>query len=369
MTHRRGVPDDNARAVVRRPPDTDADAAWQATTSLSAWETLVSAAAVPLTASVLSAEGPFHARIRVQQLHQARLVRLAAAPHRLRHRPDPDRRAEPGLVGILLPRRGSVTVAQYGRAVALQPGEWGLVDTGAGFELELHDSGELLAFVCPRDLLAEPVQTIERLAATRLGAGGTVAGMVHPLLVCLDEAIDGERPTHAARLECCVVDLVATLLVEQLGGRVYGDDPKALLLSSIRRFIEARLADSALSPDEIAAAHHISTRYLQKLFSAQHTTVSGWVRQRRLEHCRDDLVDPRKAREPVSVLAARWGLLDAPHFSRLFKAEYGLSPRQYRQLHLSDRWIVGQPEPAAGGRKIVAVAGCDDVASLAVESR
>jgi AraC-like DNA-binding protein len=367
MTHRRGVPDDNARAVGRQPPDTDADAAWQATTSLSAWETLLSAASVPLTASAPSAEGPFYARIRVQQLHSARLLRLAAAPHRLRHRPDLD--GGPDLVGILLPRRGSVTVAQHGREVALQPGEWGLVDTAAGFEVELHHGGELLAFLCPRDLLAEPVQTIEQLAATRLGAGGTVAGMVHPLLVCLDEAIDGERPTHAARLECCIVDLVATLLVEQLGGPVHGDDPKALLLSSIKRFIEARLADSALSPDEIAAAHHISTRYLQKLFSAQHATVSGWVRQRRLERCRDDLVDPRRAREPVSVLAARWGLLDAPHFSRLFKAEYGLSPRRYRQLHLSDRWIVAQPEPAAGGRKIVAVAGCDDVASLAGESR
>jgi AraC-like DNA-binding protein len=35
----------------------------------------------------------------------------------------------------------------------------------------------------------------------------------------------------------------------------------------------------------------------------------------------------------VSVLATRWGLTDAAHFSRVFKTEYGMSPRAFRAHH------------------------------------
>ncbi|MFX5558838.1 helix-turn-helix transcriptional regulator, partial [Acinetobacter baumannii] len=79
----------------------------------------------------------------------------------------------------------------------------------------------------------------------------------------------------------------------------------------------------------IAAAHHISVRYLQRLFETEGTTVTTWIRQRRLERIRRDLADPRIDRS-TSAVAARWGLADASHFSKLFKAAYGMTPRQYR---------------------------------------
>ena len=42
------------------------------------------------------------------------------------------------------------------------------------------------------------------------------------------------------------------------------------------------------------------------------------------------LVDPVHAGRSVSEIGARWGLPDAPHFSRVFKTAYGVSPRQFR---------------------------------------
>jgi AraC-like DNA-binding protein len=30
------------------------------------------------------------------------------------------------------------------------------------------------------------------------------------------------------------------------------------------------------------------------------------------------------------LIAARWGLADSSHFSRLFRATYGMSPREFR---------------------------------------
>jgi AraC-like DNA-binding protein len=80
----------------------------------------------------------------------------------------------------------------------------------------------------------------------------------------------------------------------------------------------------------IAAENHVSLRYLHKLFETQQMTVAGWIRQRRLERCRRDLRDPALSHLPVSAIAARSGLIDAAHFSRVFRAAYGISPSEYR---------------------------------------
>lgn len=62
--------------------------------------------------------------------------------------------------------------------------------------------------------------------------------------------------------------------------------------------------------------------------------MARWIRERRLERCRRDLLDPLHREVPVSAIGARWGLADPAHFSRLFRAEYGRSPTQYRRQRL-----------------------------------
>ena len=58
--------------------------------------------------------------------------------------------------------------------------------------------------------------------------------------------------------------------------------------------------------------------------------MSTWIRTRRLEQCRRDLHDPAFADRPVSAVAAQWGFVDAAHFSRVFKAAFGVSPSEFR---------------------------------------
>ena len=102
------------------------------------------------------------------------------------------------------------------------------------------------------------------------------------------------------------------------------------LLTRIQAFIQQRLGDPELSPGVIAAAHHISLRYLHKLFQEQGTTVAGWIRQRRLEACRRDLADPALASRPVAAIAARWGYPNASHFGQVFRTAHGMPPQEYR---------------------------------------
>ncbi|MFD4701025.1 helix-turn-helix transcriptional regulator [Streptomyces niveus] len=62
------------------------------------------------------------------------------------------------------------------------------------------------------------------------------------------------------------------------------------------------------------------------------TSPAAWIRHRRLERCRLDLANPRLNARPIQAIAERWGFTNPTHFSRLFRAAYGIPPRDYRHL-------------------------------------
>jgi AraC-like DNA-binding protein len=111
------------------------------------------------------------------------------------------------------------------------------------------------------------------------------------------------------------------------------DMRRGALVRRIRAFIDSHLGDPELTPAAVAAAHHISLRYLHKLFEPEGHGVAGLIRQRRLERCRQDLLDPAQVDRPVAGIAARWGFSSAAHFSRVFREAYGLPPAAFRRAY------------------------------------
>ncbi|MEE9095849.1 helix-turn-helix transcriptional regulator [Pseudarthrobacter phenanthrenivorans] len=102
------------------------------------------------------------------------------------------------------------------------------------------------------------------------------------------------------------------------------------LFTASTEVIENRLWDETLDAEDLATRLNVSTRTLHRAFRAQGATVSLWIRERRLDRCRRDLQDPNFHHLSVGAIAAQWGLKDAAHFSRLFKARFGESPRKFR---------------------------------------
>jgi transcriptional regulator GlxA family with amidase domain len=93
------------------------------------------------------------------------------------------------------------------------------------------------------------------------------------------------------------------------------------------------LQDPALGPESIARAHAISVRALHALFEDGDESVAGLVRRERLARCREDLERPSGG--SVTEIAFRWGFRDAAHFSRAFKREFGVTPRDVRHAALA----------------------------------
>ncbi|GGS24041.1 hypothetical protein GCM10010269_73480 [Streptomyces humidus] len=187
---------------------------------------------------------------------------------------------------------------------------------------------ELAFFRVPCFLLDVPEEALRRDALIKVGDRAGSAALVSPFLSAVAKAPWARDSAVGRRLALNTADLVSLLLSEGQENSA-GDlgDPGRDLLARVQTHIQENLGDSSMSPESIARAHHISVRYLHKLFQAHGTTVGAWIRQRRLAACRLEL---RRRRRSVAVVAQSCGFTSPSHFSRLFRQTYGLSPRQWQ---------------------------------------
>ncbi|MFD0883634.1 helix-turn-helix transcriptional regulator [Streptosporangium algeriense] len=141
------------------------------------------------------------------------------------------------------------------------------------------------------------------------------------------------EPADRARLETVAIDLSTVFLaaIADVSRMVPAQTRQQALVRQIKSFVQHRLPHSDLSPVSIAAAHHISVRYLHHLFRQEEQTVGGYIRAQRLERCRTDLADDHQIGRSVAEIAARWGFADAAAFNRAFRLAYGVPPGEYRR--------------------------------------
>lgn len=298
------------------------------------WRQMVSEAFVPLDAS-RTGSGAFRGELRGASLGGLRLYQVDADSHQVRRTSRLIAADRGDFFKLGLQRRGGSVLVQDGREAALRPGDFAVYDTTRPYTFTFDDPCELLVLIFPRDLLGLAATDVGRVTATRFAGTTGLGGLISSFLRRAAEVLDEVDVRDNHRLGTNVLDLLTTALAGHLDVRPADPDAvhRALFTGAVT-YIDQHLGDAWLSPDEVAAAQHISTRYLHKLFRAEGSTVSAWIRRRRLEACSHDLRDPILAGRPVSAIGARWGLPDAAHFSRLFRAAYGASPRQYRGAHL-----------------------------------
>ena len=296
------------------------------------WKHILTNTFVPLEVSAPGNGDDFRGLLRGCELGSLRFIEVSAEAHTARRTARLVKAAPAGCYKIGLQLRGSSVLIQDGREATLTPGDFTLYDTDRPYTLAFSDPHRMLVLAFPRDMLGLPESRLAGLTATRLpGASGGLATLIGPFLAQVTDLLDEVDGKDEVRLAGNVLDLLGTVLTERLDCSPADPDRahRALMLQ-ITSFIQEHLGEADLAPAQIAAAHHISLRQLHKLFHASGTSVAGWIRQRRLERCGHDLRDPRWSGRPVAAIGARWGYPDPAHFSRLFKAAYGVGPRDYR---------------------------------------
>ncbi|GGI89139.1 AraC-like ligand-binding domain-containing protein [Pseudarthrobacter scleromae] len=301
-----------------------------AATSFDHWKHLVAESFVPLAAQTADVEG-FRGQMRSRVLDRMSIVEVTATSHAVHRTPALIARAHERYFKLNLQLEGTGLLVQDNREAVLRPGDLAIYDTNRPYTLTFEEQARMMVVMFPCDALSLPADYVGQLAAVRMAGSTGLSGIVGQFIRQLSENLDVLSGPSGSRLAANALDLVSTMLHAEMDIAPDRMKPQALLAVSIREYIDANLSDPLLSPATIAAAHFISTRHLHNVFHESGTTVASWIRSQRLEGARRDLRDPLHAGKSVGAVAARWGFLDAAHFSRTFRDAFGVPPSDWRR--------------------------------------
>lgn len=228
---------------------------------------------------------------------------------------------------LIMQLSGRSMVTQGSNELALSTGEFGIIDSFRPFVSRFQGpTTQLIAY-----LPAAEVMTLSTTLARpyRVSGRDGMGALARSTLLAIARSADQLNDDDAVHARQMLTGVVRRMVDRDRWASIRTE--QALPDSRIRAFIDARLADPDLSPALIATGCGISLRRLHRAFGDTQWSVCAWIRHRRLEQCRRDLLDPLQNRLSITQIAFRWGFNDAAHFSRSFREAYRQSPRDLRK--------------------------------------
>jgi AraC-like DNA-binding protein len=210
------------------------------------------------------------------------------------------------------------------------PGEISLTDFASPFQWWSAEASSTMSLRFTYAELCLPAEAIRSAAGDLATSPLYTLFQTHVLELygLLDDDIPGSAAESlgSATLELARA-VIATVGHDDLARN---DVANEALVARIEAYVQQHLADPALSPESIACAHHISVRQLYKLWSARELGLGEWIMRGRLEGARRDIA--KDGSTGIGTVARKWGFTDPTHFGRRFRAAYGVSPREWRQV-------------------------------------
>jgi AraC-like DNA-binding protein len=218
---------------------------------------------------------------------------------------------------------GTVT----GRNTAIGPGKVSIIDLAYPIETRAFASSTI-ALIVPRELLGD-------------AALGSLQPRLDPfrndLLAAHMQALQ-ERSAQLSEDDVAAtvgetVSFLKRLLVPQPDDTLVGQmNADANVLTLTEAVIRDHLALPELSPDWLAQKLKISRASLYRLFASR-GGIMRYVQERRLLAVQAALSDPLETRR-LSRLASELGFKSEAHFSRSFRARFGIPASRYRKMQL-----------------------------------
>ena len=268
----------------------------------------------------------FQATIYAGRLADLDLIRFNNSPMGVSRTPHQAARATSDELFVCRQMSGLLALEQNGREIAIEAGDVTLIDPLIPYRGKFSQGSNLLVLKVPR-----------RALEARLGR--TREMVLRPIKPSQDGSLLSSfaamLPAHVGRMSPVaenlakehVLDLLAVSLSTVVGARVPRvSSAHSFVLMNVRAAIEARLTDPMLDASAVAAAAGISVRYANTVLAREDTSIMRLILARRLARCQEALRDPSQAHRTLSEIAYGWGFSDMTHFSRRFRAAYGVHP-------------------------------------------
>lgn len=202
-----------------------------------------------------------------------------------------------------------------------QPGELYVIDTSKPFD-SLVTAGDTVWLGVPRALLPFDAERLHGQSLT-YGAGQLLGDFVLSLVKNLPRLTVGDIPYVA---QAATQILTASVLPHPDAQRQAEEAIGNLLIQRVQRYINKHLLSADLNPDQICKNVGLSRSKLYQLF--EHTGgVMRQIQRTRLKLIYLTLADPNRD-ERIGTISERHGFTNQKYFSRLFKAQFGHTPRE-----------------------------------------
>lgn len=178
-----------------------------------------------------------------------------------------------------------------------------------------------------------PLQAVLQRAARGLALGGLAHGRVTAAMAAMDAATPAARLALLMQVFAALVEAAA----DPAALRPLATRPAALPRAdgeALRRIDRVlawmhRHLHTELSLEEAARRAHVSPAAFSRFFRRE--TGRTWTEAVQEMRCSEAARRLRRDTRPVAEIAADCGWRTQSHFNRVFRARFGLTPRQYRR--------------------------------------
>lgn len=303
-------------------------------TDLEGWRNLIKGTQPPFQRiETTTDDGEFAGKLSRQILDgiSAHLIEIKATRHVQRRTEEHIRNTPEALYIIMFQLEGSSIFTQAGSRAELNPGDYAVSTSTVPYEWEFSGDFSVFMLRFPQASIDAPSQSLLPLTGRAITPSSIFGKQLSAFVEGIAREPDVLRGPVGRRIAQNLVDLFTTSFIAEL--ELSGSsavDSKTPLFQRMTEFIGLNLGDIELDSAMIARSHFVSTRQLQAIFQEHGTTVTSWIRERRLAHCRRDLGNPALQHESIADICRRWGFSDQAYFSRIFRQTFGESPNQWR---------------------------------------
>ncbi|WP_297804615.1 helix-turn-helix domain-containing protein [uncultured Brevundimonas sp.] len=224
---------------------------------------------------------------------------------------------------------GSRVAKSRGKEQVLSNGDMLMVDMSQPIETD-STAYKSVDLVMPRRVLEPLLIDPDAHAGQRLMASDPLTALFRAHLMALYQAAPHMTEAQAFSVQGATLALAAAALNGTISPE-HANSVRAAAWLPVRKYIEENLSDLRLSAEQTALAFGISRATLYRMMEHR-GGFANYLRQRRLYRCRDDLVKPENVHRSIADIAALWGFPNPSSFTVMFKEQFDMGPRDFRQL-------------------------------------
>lgn len=280
-------------------------------------------------------ENDFFGDIACAAYGELRFAAFSSSSHQIVRRASHIARSNREHFLISLQRHGIGRMQQCGRICELHAGDIGIVDGARPFSVDFPGSVRRIVAVIPSAMLHGRAPWLRQRPIGRMMRDGALHDVLRTYLERL-AGPDCDSPAEAELLTDNLCNLVA-LLTARDAAEQRASQERVTDLDRMFAFLRRHLSEPDLSPQAVADHMRISVRTVHKRFERADITFRQWLLEQRLQACRRALADSRCATMTVLQIAYGAGFNDLSHFTKAFRARFGMPPGRFRIDHSSDR--------------------------------